>query len=76
MSNSIADPGSPTAIASSVPGRAAEACALIGIALVLAFGVYLRFADSGPLGIDEWWHGVVSAARGSAAYAVAVFMAE
>ena len=56
--------------------RVASWWAIIGIALVVAGGAALRFGDAGPLGIDEWWQSLVSLTRGSAPYAVAVFMAE
>ena len=64
------------AAAERPPLRRALPWAVLGLAAVIAFGAYLRFADHGPLGIDEWWHGVAAATRGSAPYAVAVFMAE
>lgn len=67
---------SPAAAGSPAPLRRAAPWAVLGIVAVLAFGAYLRFADHGPLGIDEWWHGVAAATRGTAPYAVAVFMAE
>lgn len=56
--------------------RVASWWAIVGIALVVAGGAALRLGDAGPLGIDEWWQGLVSLTRGSAPYAVAVFMAE
>lgn len=56
--------------------RAATAWATVGFVGVIAFGGYLRFVSQGPLGIDEWWHGLAALSRGTAAYAVAVFMAE
>lgn len=51
-------------------------CAALGIVLVVALGAVLRFVNSGPLGIDAWWFGIAEVTRGSAPYAVAVFMAE
>lgn len=56
--------------------RAATAWAVAGLAAVLAFGAYLRFVAQGPLGIDEWWHGVAGVTRGSVPFAIAAFMAE
>lgn len=56
--------------------RTASIWAALGILFVIAGGAALRFGDSGPLGIDEWWHGVAAVTRGSAPYAVSVFMAE
>lgn len=56
--------------------RIATAWAIVGLVLVVAGGAYFRFVNSGPLGIDEWWHGVASLSQGSAPYAVAVFLAE
>lgn len=56
--------------------RTASIWAALGVLLVIAGGAALRFGDSGPLGIDEWWHGVAAVTRGSAPYAVTVFMAE
>lgn len=52
------------------------AWALVGLVVVVAFGAYLRFVAQGPLGIDEWWHGVAGVARGTVPFAVATFMAE
>ncbi|MFV0434504.1 MAG: phosphatase PAP2 family protein [Leucobacter sp.] len=62
--------GSPTSVRRAVPW------AYAALGLVLVFGLFLRFVDQGPLGIDSWWHGLLSVTRGSAAYAVAIFMAE
>ncbi|QBE48130.1 phosphatase PAP2 family protein [Leucobacter triazinivorans] len=70
MSMTPAATGSPTRLRRALPW------AVLGMLGVLAFGAYLRFAERGPLGIDAWWHGVATATRGSAAYAIAVFMAE
>ena len=56
--------------------RVAARWAVLGILVVIAGGVALRFVDAGPLALDEWWHGVAAVTRGSAPYAVAVFMAE
>lgn len=56
--------------------RTATPWAFAGLVLIAALGAYLRLVHSGPFGVDEWWHGVAGAARGSATYAVAVFMAE
>ena len=56
--------------------RVAAGWAVLGVILVIAGGAALRFGDSGPLGIDEWWHGIAAVTRGSAPYAVAVFTAE
>lgn len=56
--------------------RAATAWAVAGLAAVVAFGAYLRFVSQGPLGIDEWWHGVAGVTRGSVPFAIAAFMAE
>lgn len=67
---------SPAATGSPTRLRGALPWAVLGILAVLAFGAFLRFADRGPLGIDEWWHGIATASRGSVAYAVAVFLAE
>lgn len=50
--------------------------AVLAILAVLAFGVYLRFVDTGPLPIDAWWHSAVGVSRGSTAYAVAVALAD
>lgn len=58
------------------PARTSTPWAVAGLVLIAAVGVYLRFVDSGPLGPDEWWRGVAGVTRGSAPYAVAVFMAE
>lgn len=58
------------------PPRAATAWAVVGLAAVLAFGAYLRFVAQGPLGIDEWWHGIAGVTRGSVPFAVAAFLAE
>ncbi|QIM16062.1 phosphatase PAP2 family protein [Leucobacter insecticola] len=55
--------------------RTATAWAIVGLVVVAAVGAYFRFVNSGPLGIDEWWHGVATVSHGSAPYAVAVFMA-
>lgn len=60
---------------SSLPS-AAIPVAIIALAVVAAFGAYLRFVDASPLGIDSWWHGVAAVTQGSAPYAVAVFCAE
>lgn len=60
----------------SRPPRAAVAWSVLALAIVVAFGAYLRFGSQGPLGIDSWWHGVAGVTRGSGPYAVAVFMAE
>lgn len=67
---------SPTAAVPPAHLRRAVPWAVLGLVAVLALGAYLRFADHGPLGIDEWWHGIAGVTRGSAAYAIAVFMAE
>jgi undecaprenyl-diphosphatase len=67
---------SPPAIASPARLRRAVPWAVLGLLAVLAVGAYLRLVSYGPLGIDEWWHGVAGVSRGSAAYAVAVFLAE
>ena len=58
------------------PSRSAVVAAFLAIAVVAAFGAYLRFAAVGVPGADVWWHGVVSVERGGAAYAVAVFLAQ
>ncbi len=50
--------------------------AFVAVALVAAFGVLLRFTGAGPLGIDAWWSEAVSVQRGTAPYAVAVFLAQ
>ncbi|QAB17190.1 phosphatase PAP2 family protein [Leucobacter muris] len=56
--------------------RTATPWAVAGLVLIAALGAYLRLVHSGPFGVDEWWHGVAGATRGSAPHAVAVFMAE
>ena len=56
--------------------RVATGWAVLGVLLVVAGGAALRFGDSGPLGIDEWWHGITAVTRGSAPYAIAVFTAQ
>ncbi len=56
--------------------RPATRWSVAGLLLLAALGVYLRFIDHGPFGVDEWWHGVAAVTRGSAPYAVAVFLAE
>lgn len=56
--------------------RVAAGWAVLGLVLVVAGGAALRFINADPLGVDEWWHGVAAVERGSAAYAVAVFMAQ
>ncbi len=59
--------------------RALTPCAWIGVALVVAVGLTLRFLVSGPigpLGPDVWWHETAAVTRGSATWAVAVFCAE
>lgn len=56
--------------------RAAAPWVFVAIAVVVAFGAYLRFVAQGPLEIDEWWHGAAAVERGSAPYAIAAFMAE
>ncbi|MHA3722909.1 phosphatase PAP2 family protein [Leucobacter sp. HY1910] len=60
----------------SRPPRAAAPWAFGAIAIVLAFGAYLRFAEQGPLGVDSWWHGVAAVSPGSGTFAIAAFMAE
>lgn len=55
--------------------RAAGFWAVLAIAAVVAFGGYLNFVDDRPLGIDSWWHDLVTVSRGSMGYAIAVFMA-
>lgn len=56
--------------------RAATWWAWGSVALVIAGGIFFRFADDGALGIDLWWHDLTTVTPGSAAYAVAAFMAE
>lgn len=59
--------------------RTATPWAVAGIGLVIALGLVLRFAVTGPigpLGPDEWWHGAAALTRGTAPYAIAVFFAE
>ncbi|MFD5599407.1 phosphatase PAP2 family protein [Leucobacter sp. NPDC058333] len=58
------------------PPRAALATAVVALLLVAAFGAYLRFVAVGAPAIDVWWHSVVSVERGSAPYAIAVFLAQ
>ena len=60
----------------TVDPRSATPWAVLGIVAVLIGGAYFRFASGAPVGIDEWWHGVTATERGSAPYAVAVFLAE
>lgn len=50
--------------------------AVVLLVAVAALGASFRFGDAGPLAIDEWWQGVTTISRGSAAFAVAVFFAE
>lgn len=47
-----------------------------GLVVFVALGVYLRFVSSAPFGVDLWWYDSAEVARGSIAYAVAVFMAQ
>ena len=61
---------------SSRPPRAAAPWAFAAIALVAAFGAYLRFVAQGPLGIDTWWHSVAAVTAGGGPFAIAAFMAE
>ncbi|MBL3698708.1 phosphatase PAP2 family protein [Leucobacter luti] len=59
--------------------RAATPWAIVGVAVVVAAGLALRFVvggPMGPIGPDEWWHGIASVTRGSLPYAIAVFCAE
>ncbi|PRI11434.1 phosphatase PAP2 family protein [Leucobacter massiliensis] len=56
--------------------RGAVPWAVLGIVAVAGFGLFLRFAHSGPLGLDEWWHASAAVTPGGAASAVAVFMAQ
>lgn len=56
--------------------RASAYWAFLALAVIVGFGAYLRFGSLGPLGIDTWWHDVAGVSRGSAPYAIAVFMAE
>lgn len=58
------------------PSRTAVRFAAAGILAVLLVGAVLRFAGTGPLGVDLWWHGAAGATRGSGPFAVAVFFAE
>ncbi|TDP95753.1 undecaprenyl-diphosphatase [Leucobacter luti] len=59
--------------------RTATPWAVLGILLVVAFGLTLRFVIGGtigPLGPDEWWHGTAAVSRGTAPSAIAIFFAE
>lgn len=58
------------------PPRAAVTASVIALLAIAAFGAYLRLTHTGALGIDAWWADAVSVERGSAAYAVAVFLAQ
>ena len=50
--------------------------ALAGLAVLVAAGLWFRLVEAGPVGLDEWWHGATGVTRGSAPFAVAVFLAE
>lgn len=67
---------SPVQRTTAPASRAAVPVAVVALLVIAAFGAYLRFADSSPLGIDSWWGDVVRVTRGSAPYAIAVFFAE
>lgn len=56
--------------------RAAAPWAVVGIVLVVGLAIWLRFSVGGPFGLDEWWHGIATASRGTMPYAIAVFFAE
>ena len=56
--------------------RSATPWAALGILAVLSLGAYFRFVSGAPFPVDEWWHGVTTAQRGTAPYAVAVFLAQ
>lgn len=58
------------------PPRAAVTASVVALLAIAAFGAYLRFTHAGALGIDAWWADAVSVERGSAAYAIAVFLAQ
>lgn len=63
-----------TATRRDAPPFTVIACITIGV--LVAFGVYLKFVDSSPLGIDAWWEAIASVTHGSAPYSVAVFFAQ
>lgn len=73
-------PGLPSAPTSAVPHRTppngAVATSIVALLAIAAFGAYLRLTHTGALGIDAWWADAVSVERGSALYAVAVFLAQ
>ena len=56
--------------------RAVAIWALVGIAAVTLFGVWLALGNRGPLPLDQAWHAWVTVEQGSVAYAVAVALAE
>ena len=58
------------------PPPAAVVSAIAAVVLVAAFGAYQRFMQTSAFGVDTWWADVVSIERGSAMFAVAVFLAQ
>lgn len=65
-----------SAVQYRTPPSGAVAASFIAVVVIAAFGAYLRFTHTGALGIDAWWADAVSVERGSAPYAVAVFLAQ
>ncbi|MEJ6488432.1 phosphatase PAP2 family protein [Leucobacter sp. USCH14] len=65
-----------SAAARRTPPPAAVAASIAAMLVIGVFGAYQRFAQTGVFGIDAWWADTVSIERGSALFAVAVFLAQ
>ncbi len=65
-----------SAAARRTPPPAAVAASIVAVLVIGAFGAYQRFAQTGVFAIDTWWADTVSIERGSALFAVAVFLAQ
>ncbi|WP_336661352.1 phosphatase PAP2 family protein [Leucobacter sp. USHLN154] len=66
----------PSAAIRRTPPPAAVAASIATVLLIAAFGAYQRFAQTSVFAIDTWWADTVSIERGSALFAVAVFLAQ